>query len=150
MGEEVKRSPTAIVDAVWRRMRKRRHETQGLGSQGLVICLDTKRTEMPADRLRLCDEEKLKAFFAITAWPLGCHGAPQLTGASLSLMQSGTVTTVFLHLPLFGISHLTELGSTCRFSVFQPLTVSSEFHRHELRHRRDAKTRRTEAAMLAS
>lgn len=49
-GEEVKRSPAAIVDAA--RRRKRRYETQGLGSQGLAVCLDTKRKEMPADRLR--------------------------------------------------------------------------------------------------
>lgn len=144
MGEEVKRSPTLIVDAVWRRTRTRRHKTQGLGRQSLVICLDTKSKERPADGprcLRAYNDENLKASFTVTTCALGCHSDPQLTGTSVTLTQSGTMSTVFLHLPLFGISHHTPDSpgdSPCRFSVFQLLTVVNcvKFYRHELR--RDA------------
>lgn len=38
---------------------------------------------------------------------LGSHGTPRPTGVSVTLKQSGAVSTVFRHLPMFGIIHHT-------------------------------------------
>lgn len=91
---------------------------------------------------------------------LGSQGAPELTVTSVTSMQSGTRSTVFAHLPLFGISHHTPdspADSPCRFSVFRLLTLLIESNFTDTscgtsKRRRDVKTREmlTEPAMLPS
>lgn len=144
-------------------MRKRRHETQGLGSQGLVICLDTKSTEMPADRprrLRTYDDENPKASLQSqpVCWVLRVHLSRQVR---LSHPRSLARCRLYSHTCLcFGISHHTPdspADSPCRFSVFRLLTVLIESNFTDTscgtsERRRDVKTREmlTEPAMLPS